>query len=167
MKYVATGDLDWSDWGPIAEFVRLLAPGDQVAHGAATRGLDSMLHWMLTNPRASARRARKVYTYGEDGTIGQRREGNARGDVDVNLFPANWERYKPRDAERTNPAGIIRNEWMMRIWHPDRVVWFARSLEGAPGARHLVGLARERGIDTLSVEEFIESHKSYEAEEEY
>lgn len=156
MKYLITGSRTWSDFGPISEFVKLLRPGDQVAHGAASRGADQMVHWMLTNPRSSVKRARRVYVYGEDGTIGQRREGNQRGDVDVNLFPANWERYRPVDPAKTNPAGFIRNEWMVRTFKPDVVVYFPAHGVLSGGTQHCVECCRRYGVESIyAIDEFI------------
>ncbi len=165
MKYLVTGSRSWNDWSTVARFVELLRPGDQVAHGDAP-GADSMVHWMLTNPRASKRRARKVYVYGEDGTIGQRPEGMRRGDVDVNVFPANWQRYRPADPTHRNPAGLIRNRWMVRTFKPDVVVYF-RALGPSPGTDNCLDVCRELGVEAIySIEQFIEQHAAYAAEED-
>lgn len=155
MKYLVTGSRTWSAWEPVADFVRLLRPGDQVAHGGAPRGADSMVHWMLTDRRASQRRARMIYTYGEDGTIGRKRVTSS-GDVDVNVFPANWERYKPQDPTRKNPAGQIRNRWMVRTFRPDVAVYF-RANGASPGTDHCIAICKELDVRTYSIEEFIEA----------
>lgn len=155
MKYLVTGSREWSDWDSIAKFVRLLRPGDQVAHGGAPRGADFMVHWMLTDKRASQRRARQIYTYGEDGTIGRKRVTSS-GDIDVNVFPANWQRYKPADPEHKNPAGQIRNRWMVRTFRPDVAVYF-RADGLSPGTDNCISVCRQAGIRTYSIEEFIES----------
>jgi len=155
VKYLVTGSRTWSEWKPIEEFVRLLRPGDAVAHGGATRGADHMVHWMLTDRRSRQRRARRVYVYGEDGTIGRRRiEETGSGDVDVNVFPANWERYRPDDPERRNPAGHIRNEWMVRTFAPQVAVYFRAGGE-SPGTDGCIAICRARGVRVYSIDEFI------------
>lgn len=168
MKYLVTGSREWGDWNAVAEFVRLLRPGDKVAHGDAVRGADRMVHYMLTDRRSSQRRARRVYVHGEDGTVGQRpREGSSRGDIDVHLYPADWVRYAPPEPEDpeerrpVNPAGFIRNEQMVRRFIPDVAVYFCDDLSKCNGTRHAVECCERSGVPVIyDVRDFIREQRN-------
>lgn len=165
MRYLVTGSRAWSDFGPIADFVKRLRPGDAVAHGGASRGADQMLHWLLTDKRSGVRRARMVYTHGEDGTVGRKRISNY-GDIDVDVFPADWAKHRPQDEDKKNPAGMIRNRWMVRTFRPEVVVYF-RGGGHSPGTDNCIDVAREYGVPTIwSIDEFLDAHATAEREED-
>jgi hypothetical protein len=169
LRYIVTGDRNWSDWGLVRRFVDVLPPGSTVIHGDA-RGLDSMVERVLTTNRPT--RARQVRVHGEDGTIGRRRGGSSRGDVDVEVYPADWDRYRYRVdretgevTERTgrNPAGAIRNRRMLKDGLPDRCVWFHHNLAESRGTADMVKVATEGGVAVWEASEFIDYMRHGEA----
>lgn len=164
MKYLVTGSRDWGSWRACEAFVRALRPGDEVAHGDA-RGADSMVHDLLTNKRNRQRgtlRARRIFVHSERAT-GTRPGGRRGGDIDVHVYPADWDRYQPEDPARRNPAGPIRNAFMLRDFRPDRVVYFHDSLEvGAGGTGHMVKIASAASVPVYAWEDFVELQKSEE-----
>jgi hypothetical protein len=162
LRYVVTGDRNWSDWGLVRRFVDVLPPGSTVIHGDA-RGLDSMVERVLTTNRPT--RARQVRVHGEDGTIGRRRGGASRGDIDIEVYPADWDRYRQRVdretgevTERTgrNPAGVIRNRRMLNEGRPDRCVWFHGNLDESRGTADMVRICTEVGLAVWEASEFVE-----------
>ena len=58
--------------------------------------------------------------------------------VPVQAFPAQWDTFKKR-------AGPIRNQQMLTEGRPDLVIAFP----GARGTAHMVGLAREAGVEVI------------------
>lgn len=67
-------------------------------------------------------------------------EARALG-IAVQVMPADWDRYKPKDPKKRNPAGMIRNGQMIKE-RPALVIAFG---EGA-GTNHTVKLAEDAGI---------------------
>ena len=168
MRYLVTGSRDWGGWHACRAFVLALLPGDVVAHGGA-RGADGMVHDLLTNPRNRASgttRARRVITHGSH-TTGEGRGGKRRGDIDVHVYPADWERYRPESpATRKNPAGVIRNGEMLADFQPDRCVYFHDEMTvGVGGTGDMVKRCMEADIPVLPWDEFVEHQKHVDDED--
>lgn len=151
MRYLVTGSREWTDWALVRRFVDALPPGTTVIHGDA-RGLDSMVERVLTGNRPT--RARAIRVHGPDGTVGRRRGGSSRGDIDIEVYPADWDRYRPAPGKK-NPAGVIRNTRMLEEGRPDRCVWFHTSIEGS-GTEDMVNKCAAAGIPVWEASEFIE-----------
>lgn len=163
-----TGSRNWGGWHACRAFVLALLPGDAVAHGGA-RGADGMVHDLLTNPRNRASgtvRARRVITHGSR-TTGEGRGGKRRGDIDVHVYPADWERYRPeRPATHKNPAGVIRNGEMLADFQPDRCVYFHDEMQpGVGGTGDMVKRCIAADIPVLEWSEFIELRQHEEDDE--
>lgn len=61
--------------------------------------------------------------------------------IKVLSFPANWERYG-------RGAGHIRNQQMLDLGKPDRVVAFHANIDKSKGTKDMVARARKAGIPT-------------------
>ena len=169
MKYLVTGSRDWGGWHACRDFVLALLPGDAIAHGSA-RGADGMVHDLLTNPRNRAggtMRARRVITHGGSGTTGEGRGSRRRGDIDVHVYPADWERYSVASPTRKNPAGVIRNGEMLADFVPDRCVYFHDEMTpGVGGTGDMVKRCLDAGIPVLEWSEFVERQRETDDDEE-
>ncbi len=169
MRYLVCGSRNWGSWQACTAFVLALLPGDEVAHGGA-RGADNMVHDLLTNPRnrsGGTMRARRVIVHGNR-TTGDGRGGKRRGDIDVHVYPADWERYRPKPpATRKNPAGVIRNGEMLADFGPDRCVYFHDEMTpGVGGTGDMVKRCTEAGVPVLEWSEFVERRAADEREDE-
>jgi hypothetical protein len=65
-------------------------------------------------------------------------------EMPVLAVPARWTRYG-------NPAGPIRNEWMLRAGRPDLVIAFHSDIKKSKGTAHMVRIAREAGVPVVVV----------------
>jgi hypothetical protein len=169
LRYLVTGSRDWSDWALVRRFVDVLPPGSTVIHGDA-RGLDTMVEWVLKTNRPP--RARAIHVHGHDGTVGRRRGGSGRGDIDIEVYPADWDRYRysadPETGEvieRTgpNPAGAIRNRKMLGDGRPDRCVYFAQDLTTSTGTANMVEQCAKAEVPVWEAVDFIEYMRHGEA----
>lgn len=152
LRYLICGSRDWGDWGPVRRVVAALPPGSTVIHGDA-RGADSMVHHILTRDRPP--RARHITVHASDGQTGRRPGGSRRGDIDIEVYPADWDRYRPEDAEKRNPAGMIRNRQMLEEGQPDRCIYFARDLAASPGTRGMVDMCLKAEVPVWDAEDFV------------
>lgn len=152
MRYLVTGSRDWTDWAAVRKFVEALRPGDEVAHGDA-RGADSMVHWMLIDPRG-VRRAKRIFVIGGDRDIGERREGSRKGDINVYAYPADWVRHR-REVESKNPAGHIRNAFMLAHFKPDACIYFCHDFKQCRGTKSMVDKATAAEVPVWDVYDFI------------
>lgn len=73
-------------------------------------------------------------------------------------FPADWDRYRPADPAKKNPAGAIRNRQMLVEGQPDIVIAFHRNLNDSKGTADMVKIAREAQVLTYV---FPHSHEGY------
>jgi hypothetical protein len=163
LRYLVTGSRDWGDWALVRRFVDALPPGSTVIHGDA-RGADRMVERILTENKPT--RARSIRVHGSDGTIGRRRGGARAGDVDIEVYPAEWDRYRPAEPGRGNPAGAIRNTRMLREGLPDRCVYFASDLSASPGTRNMVEQCTRAEVPVWAADEFIAYMRDGEPEED-
>jgi hypothetical protein len=162
LRYLVTGPRDFSNWSTVRRFCAMLPPGSTVIHGDA-RGLDSMVHRVLTqNP---PRRARAIRVYGETGTVGTRTGGRRGGDIDIEVYPADWDRHRrPEGDERRNPAGAIRNRRMLQQGNPDRCVYFGE-YGATPGTTNMVDQAQRAGVETFEAADWIRMMREGETDE--
>lgn len=66
-------------------------------------------------------------------------------------FPAEWDRYKPTQPGRKNPAGPIRNRQMLHEGQPD-VVWaFHEDPCLGSGTKDMVEIAQAAGVPCYRV----------------
>lgn len=66
------------------------------------------------------------------------------------IYPANWAgAFRPGIS---NPAGILRNIRMADEFKPDEVIAFHRYIRASKGTKHMVDLARQRGIPVRIIE---------------
>lgn len=150
LRYLITGPRDFSDWGLVRRVIAVLPPGSTVIHGDA-RGADTLVHRVLTqNP---PRRARNIRVHGSSGAIGRGRGGSRRGDIDIEVYPADWDRYRPVQGRR-NPAGAIRNRVMRDDGNPDRCIYFGEG--DTPGTGGMIRLCLERDIPVWGAREFVD-----------
>ena len=153
LRYLVTGSRDFGNWSVVRRVCAALQPGSTVIHGDA-RGADTMVQMVLT--QNAPQRARRVRVHGSDGTIGPRRGGRRKGDIDIDIYPADWDRYTPsRDTERKNPAGVIRNGLMLSDATPDRCIYFADDLSTSDGTRHMVELCEKAEVPIWDAEDFV------------
>lgn len=153
LRYLVTGSREWSDWALVRRFVAALPPGSTVIHGDAP-GLDTMVERVLTQNRPP--RARTIRVHGEDGTVGRRAGGNRRGDVDIEVYPADWDRHRPpAGSRRKNPAGAIRNTRMLKEGEPDRCVYFHDNLDESKGTRDMVRQCTKAKVPVYEAADFV------------
>lgn len=151
LRYLVTGARDYADWSLMRRFVASLPPGSTVIHGDAP-GADSMVERVLTQNRPT--RARAIRVHGEDGTVGRRAGGSSRGDIDIEVYPADWDRHRPA-GRRKNPAGMIRNKRMLDDGRPDRCVYFHDNLDGSQGTRDMVRKCLKAKVPVYEAEDFV------------
>lgn len=65
--------------------------------------------------------------------------------IPVQEWPAEWDRHRPSDPSRKNPAGAIRNRKMFKESQPDLVIAFG---EGR-GTNDMVSIAEEAGVPVV------------------
>jgi len=65
--------------------------------------------------------------------------------IPVKKFPAQWAMHKRK-------AGIIRNYIMLKE-NPDLVLAFHNNIKKSSGTRHMVGIAKSKGIKTKIITE--------------
>ena len=57
-------------------------------------------------------------------------------------YPANWSLYGKK-------AGVLRNQQMIDIEHPDLVIAFHPDIEGSKGTKDMIRRAKYHGIKTI------------------
>ena len=154
LRYLVTGSRDFSDWATARRFCAALPPGSTVIHGDA-RGLDSMVEYLLTKNRPP--RARRIRVHGPDGTTGTRAGGRRAGDIDIEAYPADWDRYG-------RAAGPIRNRLMLTDGSPDRCVYFGE-YGATPGTTNMVDTANEAEVLTYEAVDWIRLMQTGEVDE--
>lgn len=67
--------------------------------------------------------------------------------IKVLPFPAEWDKHRPVDPSRKNPAGAIRNKAMLEHGRPELVVAFWQ--DNSPGTRNMVLIAALASVEVL------------------
>lgn len=62
--------------------------------------------------------------------------------IEVEAYPAEWDEYG-------KAAGVIRNQQMLEVGMPDRVIFWHKNLEKSKGTRDMVRIAKEAGVTVI------------------
>ena len=117
LRILVTGDRNWSDAELIGScLAAYVGQAEVVIHGAA-RGAD----------RLAGEQAELL-------------------GFEVQAFPADWDRYRPANPNRKNPAGVIRNRQMLYDGKPNLILAFHDRIAESRGTADMIQAAQKMGI---------------------